>query len=77
MLIAGLLPPGVRLGKALLIGGILGLLMGLVVFLAKGAWVSMDAPYVVPAGLITGVILGAVVRRMMRGANADHPAQSS
>ena len=42
-------------------GALYGFAFGLVIFLAKGAFKSKDAPYVVPmsivAGLITGVLL--------------------
>ncbi len=43
-------------------GGSLGLLQASVTFLAKGAWVSMDAPFVVPTGIVSGLVLGLVVR---------------
>ena len=49
-------------GSALAWGGFLGLLDSSVTFFAKGAWVSMDAPFVVPAGIVTGLVLGPVVR---------------
>ena len=49
-------------GATLAWGGFLGLLHSLVTFLAKGGWVSMDAQFVVPTGIITGLILGPVVR---------------
>ena len=73
LFIAALLPTGCRVIKALLVGGIVGLLMATVVFLAKGGWVSWDAPYVVPSGVVTGVILGAVVRWIKRARPADAP----
>jgi len=43
-------------------GAVLGLLVSTAVFLAKGGWTSWDAPFVVPTGIVTGVILGPVVR---------------
>ncbi len=49
-------------GAALAWGGFLGLLHSSVTFLAKGGWVSMDAPFVVPVGVVTGLVLGPVVR---------------
>ena len=49
-------------GEALAWGGLLGLLHASVTFLAKGGWVSMDAPFVVPVGVVTGLVLGPVVR---------------
>ena len=49
-------------GAALAWGGFLGLLQSSVTFLAKGGWVSMDAPFVVPTGVVTGLVLGPVIR---------------
>jgi hypothetical protein len=44
-----------------------GLLYGcgiaLVVFLAKGGFRSMDAPYVVPSGIVMGALTGILVSR--------------
>jgi hypothetical protein len=34
---------------------------GLVIFLAKGAFKSKDAPYVVPMSVITGLITGMLL----------------
>lgn len=42
-------------------GALYGLAFALVVFLAKGGLKSMDAPYVVPSGLIMGIISGTLV----------------
>ena len=53
------------LGAALFRGALCGLAMAAVVFLAKGGWSSWDAPYVVPTGVVEGLILGAVVRRLV------------
>lgn len=47
-------------------GAISGLLASTGVFLAKGGWTSWDAPFVVPTGVVTGVILGPIVRRFSR-----------
>lgn len=47
-------------------GALLGILQAMVVFFAKGGWLSWDAPFVVPTGLISGVILGLIVRRLAR-----------
>jgi hypothetical protein len=44
----------------------MGLLDSAAVFLAKGAWASWDAPIVVPTGVVTGMILGPVVRWLRR-----------
>jgi len=48
-------------------GAFLGLLHSSVIFLAKGGWSSMDAPYVVPTGIISGLVLGLAVRRVRSG----------
>jgi|SRR5919197_6198531 hypothetical protein len=46
-------------------GALLGLLYGfafaLVIFLAKGGFKSMDAPYVVPSGAILGIVTGLLL----------------
>ena len=57
------------LGQCLLWGAIMGLLASATVFLAKGAWTSWDAPFVVPTGIVTGVILGPAVRWLCRSAH--------
>ena len=41
-------------------GALYGLAFALVVFLAKGGLKSKDAPYVVPAGIATGGIIGVL-----------------
>ena len=56
------------LGQCLGWGAAMGLLASATVFLAKGAWTSWDAPFVVPTGIVTGVILGPVIRWMYRRA---------
>ncbi len=45
-------------------GALLGFLQGTVIFLAKGGWVSWDAPFVVPTLVVSGIILGPIVRRL-------------
>ncbi len=47
-------------------GAILGLLATVPVFLAKGGWTSWDAPFVVPTGVVTGIILGPIARWLTR-----------
>ena len=42
-------------------GMLYGLAFALVVFLAKGGFKSMDAPYVVPSGIVMGAITGLLV----------------
>ncbi len=55
------------LGQCVGWGAAMGLLASAAVFLAKGAWTSWDAPFVVPTGIVTGLILGPAVRRLLRG----------
>ena len=50
------------IGAALLAGALCGLATAVVVFLAKGGWSSWDAPYVLPIGVVEGLVLGIVVR---------------
>jgi len=54
------------IGKALGVGSAVGVLMALVVYLAKGGWVSGDAPFVLPSGVVTGLLIGAGVRYLGR-----------
>ncbi len=56
------------LGQCVGWGAAMGLLASAAVFLAKGGWTSWDAPFVVPTGIVTGLILGPAVRRLRRGA---------
>jgi hypothetical protein len=42
-------------------GALYGFAFGLVIFLAKGAFKSKDAPYVVPWSIITGLITGLAI----------------
>lgn len=54
------------LGQCIGWGAAMGLLASADTFLAKGGWTSWDAPFIVPTGIVTGVILGPVVRRLCR-----------
>ena len=56
------------LGQCVGWGVAMGLLASVTVFLAKGAWTSWDAPFVVPTGIVTGVILGPAIRWLGRRA---------
>ena len=47
-------------------GAAMGLLSSATIFLAKGAWTSWDAPFVVPTCIVTGVILGPAIRWLCR-----------
>ena len=49
-------------------GAAMGLLASAAVFLAKGAWTSWDAPFVVPTGIVTGLVLGPLIRWLCRSA---------
>ncbi len=42
-------------------GTVYGFVFGLVIFLAKGAFKSKDAPYVVPTSIVTGLITGVLL----------------
>jgi hypothetical protein len=44
-------------------GMLYGFLFALVIFLAKGAFKSMDAPFVVPSGIVMGALTGILVNR--------------
>ncbi len=56
------------LGECLGWGAAMGLLASATVFVAKGAGTSWDAPFVVPTGIVTGVILGPAIRWLCRRA---------
>ena len=62
LLIASFVRRGSSLRTALLVGGTVGLAFSAVVFFSKGGWKSWGAPLVVPFGVASGVLLGAVVR---------------
>ena len=64
LLVAGWINRSSSVIKALAFGGLFGFLMGTVVFLAKGGWSSFDAPFVVPAGVVAGLLIGLIVRRL-------------
>lgn len=44
-------------------GTLYGFSFGLVIFLAKGAFKSKDAPYVVPSSIIVGLIIGVLLAK--------------
>ncbi len=68
LLISSLVTRDSSLGQCLGWGAAMGLLASAAVFLAKGAWTSWDAPFVVPTGIVTGVILGPAIRWLRRRA---------
>ena len=45
--------------------------IALMVFLAKGGFRSMDAPYVVPSGIVMGALTGILVSRFGFRKNAE------
>jgi hypothetical protein len=49
--------------RCLVWGACMGLLASASGFLAKGGWSSWDAPFLVPTGIVTGLILGPVISR--------------
>lgn len=59
---------GTSLPSSMAWGVLLSLPPSLMVFLAKGGWASWGAPFVVPTGIVNGVILGLVVRWLTRQA---------
>ena len=67
LLVAGWINRSSSVIKALTVGGLFGFLMGTVVFLAKGGWSSFDAPFVVATGVVVGLLIGLIVRRLNEG----------
>ena len=53
------------LWQAALVGAAYGLVISLIVFLAKGGWRSKDAPYILPSGVVTGAINGILVALLL------------
>jgi hypothetical protein len=53
--------------RATLSGILYGFLFALVIFLAKGGLKSMDAPFVVPSGIVMGAITAVLVNRFALG----------
>ena len=47
-------------------GAGLGLLQSATIYLAKGGWLSSDAPYVVPTCIVSGLILAPIIRALRR-----------
>ncbi len=48
--------------RTLLAGAGLGLLQSASLFLAKGGWLTWDAPFVIPTGIVSGLILAPLIR---------------
>jgi hypothetical protein len=53
--------------QALGFGLLYGFLFALVIFLSKGAFKSKDAPYVVPSGIVLGLLTGLAVWKFALG----------
>lgn len=66
VLIAGFVDRRSSVKWALGIGALIGFSMSTIVFLAKGGWMTWDAPFVVPSGVISGLFLGALLRWLNR-----------
>jgi hypothetical protein len=62
LLISSVVSSGSSIRQSIGWGIIMGALASATVFLAKGGWTSWDAPFVVPTGIVTGAILGPLVR---------------
>ncbi len=54
------------LSSTLLLGAGLGLLNSSTIFLAKGGWISWDAPFVIPTSIISGLVLAPLIRAFQR-----------
>ncbi len=74
MLITTVVTRNSSLGQCLGWGATMGLLASVPVFLAKGAWTSWNAPFVVPTGIVTGLILSPVIRWLRRRATQQADA---
>ena len=61
-MIAAFVDRATSVPRALVTGALCGLAVSVTVYLAKGGWITNNAPYVVPAGVVLGLIMGAVVR---------------
>ena len=66
LLIAAAVDAATPLLPTFLFGAGLGLLYSTPVFLAKGGWLSADAPFVVPTGIVSGLILAPIIRALRR-----------
>ena len=66
LVIAAVVEAATPLLPTLLAGAGLGLLCSATVYLAKGGWLSADAPYVVPTGIVSGLVLAPIIRALRR-----------
>ena len=61
LMISRTLSPAASRLRGLWVGAVYGLVFALVVFLAKGGLRSMDAPYVIPSGILFGGLTGSLL----------------
>ena len=66
LLITALVDSTTAMLPALGAGAGLGLLLSASIYLAKGGWVTGDAPYVIPTVVVSGLILAPIVRALRR-----------
>ena len=66
LLISAVIDASTPLLPTLLAGAGVGLLHSASIFLAKGGWISWDAPFVIPTGILSGLILAPLVRALGR-----------
>ena len=76
LLIRGYVHRTSSIARATGVGGGFGLVVSAMVFLAKGGWESLNAPYVVPTGVVEGVVLGVLVRWLAKS-SGHHEHMSS
>jgi hypothetical protein len=71
LLISIFIKANTSIPMSLLIGAGLGLLNSATIFLAKGGWISWDAPFVIPTDIVSGLILAPLVRRFQRSSQSE------
>ena len=64
LLITAVVDAKTLLLPTLLAGAGLGLVQSAPTFLAKGGWLSWDAPFVIPTGIVSGLILAPLIRSL-------------
>ena len=66
LLIAAAVDAATPLLPTLLAGAGFGLLYSATTYLAKGGWLSADAPYIVPTGIVSGLVLAPIIRALRK-----------
>ena len=61
VMISQILTPYDKIWESVMIGGVLGTLFAIVVFLAKGGFKTEAAPYVIPFGAVWGAVAGYLI----------------